>query len=104
MIRTSGSAGVTFIELVIGMLIVGFLFFGLGFIGGICRGNYWVSEKSALKSVRVVRPTIASVLSLERHIWGYSKVVVIDQDGGKHEFDIDANILQNRRAIAIPSE
>lgn len=94
------SAGVTFIELIILITIVGFLVIGIGFYGGVCRGNFWVSEKSALKAVQIVSPTIVSIHSLERHIWGYSKVVAIDKDGSQKTFKIDANVLQNRRAIA----
>jgi hypothetical protein len=41
------------------------------------------------------------VVVLERHVWRYSKVVVSDEDGKGREFAIDANILQNRRAIPV---
>lgn len=100
MLRMTGNKGFTVIELLLVIVVVGVLVIGIGFYGGICKGNFWVGEESALKAIQRIDPTIVSVFSLERYIWGYSKVVAIDKNGDQREFSIDANILQNRRAIA----
>ena len=96
----TGSGGFTLIELAfIVVVVIAVIMFGI--IGGVCRGNFWVGEESALKAVQRVDPAIIEVVALERHVWAYSKVFVRDQDGKVRKFAIDANILQNRRAMAL---
>lgn len=76
----------------------------IGLIGGVCRGNFWVGEESALKAVQRVDPTMIEVVTLERHVWGYSKVVVRDEKSNERTFAIDASVLQNRRAIPVTED
>ncbi len=95
----NGQTGLVLIELLIIVWILVFAIVGVGFIGGVVRGNYWVGEASALKAVQGVDSAMLEVVTLERHIWGYSKVTVRDKDGTEFEFAIDADVLQNRRAF-----
>jgi len=100
-ITRSRSGSFSLIELMIVVTVILVLIVCVGFIGGVCRGNFWVGEESALKAVQRVDPTMKKVVILERNIWAYSKVVVSDQNGKEREFAIDANVLQNRRAIPV---
>lgn len=93
-----GSSGLVLIELLFIVWILVVVIVGVGFISGVVRGNYWVGEASALKAVQRVDSEMLEVVTLERHIWGYSKVTVRDKGGKEFEFAIDADILQNRRA------
>lgn len=54
--RMRENEGFVLLELLILIVIVGILVIGIGFIGGVCRGNFWVGEKSALKAIQSVEP------------------------------------------------
>jgi len=96
-------AGFTLLELLILMVLIGGVVLGFGFIGGVCMGNFWVSEGSALDAVQFINPSAAEVVKLERHVWGYSKAVVKDDEGNEKSYYLDACILQNTDAIPVES-
>lgn len=91
--------GFTVIELLVVVIILGII--PVGLIGGVVMGNFWVGEASALKAVQMVDPSVTEVVMLYRHVWGYSRVVVRDNEGNQHKFYLDACILQNTTAIPI---
>ena len=96
----TGSGGFNVIEVAfVVFAVIAVIMFGI--IGGVCRGNFWVGEESALKAVQRVDPAMMEVVILERHVWAYSEVSVRDQDGNVRQFAIDANVLQNRRAMSL---
>lgn len=96
--RRKNKEGFTLTELLVS-LVVPVIIVGFGLIGGIGMGNFWVGETSALKAVKVADSSAVEVVVLERHIWGYSRVTAKDSDGKEICFYLDANILQNVRAI-----
>lgn len=89
--------GFTLVEL----LIVVVVFFGLvgivvfGCYGSLCKGNFWVTENSALKAIKFIDPTVVKIEKLDRNVWAYSRAYVTDQDGVRKIFTLDANIMQN---------
>lgn len=95
------NAGFTAFELlcVIVIIAIPVLIVGVGISASM--GNFWVTEDSALRAVQVSDPSMIEVVTLERHIWGYSKVIAQDGEGNRGEFDIDACILQNRTATLV---
>ena len=90
--------GFTLIEVAIAVVVVFIVVGVLGIYGGIIKGNFWVSEESALKAIKRIEPNMVEVVEMNRRVWRYSKVIARDKDGVEHEFGIDANILQNRTA------
>lgn len=91
--------GFTLLELLIVVFIIIVGGIGLGLLGGVCMGNFWVGEQSALKAIQVANGSVVEVIQLQRHVWGYSKAVIKEQDGGQKEFYLNSNILQNVSAF-----
>lgn len=102
MLKRKRRSGFALWELLLIMVIIGAFVVGFGLIGGVVMGNYWVGEKSALKAVRVEDPSMAELVTLERHVWGYSRVVVKDEEGNEQTFLLDADVLQN--VTAMPAD
>ena len=83
------------------LILLAIVFGGFFFGGGVLMANYWVSEESALKAVQAVEPSATKVITLNRDVWAYSKVLVRDSDGYQREFYLNANILQSVTAIPV---
>lgn len=92
--------GFTLFELIgcLGITMMIIVFYVVG-VGGIIMGNFWLNESSALKAIQFVDSSVVEILMLERYIWSYSRAIVADDDGNRHEFYLDTSILQNVKAI-----
>jgi|GEM_PF-2161810 hypothetical protein len=103
MFRKSRRSGLTKLELLILLgviaIIVGGIVFAIGLVGGVAMGNHWVDEESALKAIQVTDSSMTDLVRLERHVWGYSHAVAMDEEGSEKNFLLDACILQNVTAI-----
>lgn len=91
--------GFTLIELLLVLMILAALSLFLLVIP-LCRANIFVTEASALSAVQVINPDAAKIVNLERHLIGYSRVIVEDNQKQRLTFDIDANAMGNAKVIA----
>ncbi len=65
-------------------------------IGGILiKGNYWVSEKTALKAIQIDNPDYIKIVKLNRNVKAYSVAIAEDKNGDRKSFALNTNILQN---------
>ena len=85
--------GFTVIELMFVMVIT-MILLGYGVIySAILAGNFWFTEDGVLRKIQIQDETAVSVIDSNRNVFWDSGVTVIDKDGDKTDWKVDANIL-----------
>lgn len=87
--------GFTLIELIIVIAVIVIIIGWFGAGGIILKGNYWFTEESVLKELRIDYPNVSSILKTERNVYSYSKILVENKDGSRAIFLLDSNVLFN---------
>ena len=98
----SKKKGFTVLELLIVVVLLfiivgGVVIYG-GIICGVCKGNYWVSNNSALIAIQLDNPEIVRVLKIDRNIFARSEVIAEEENGDRRVFLIDADVFWNAEA------
>lgn len=77
--------------------IFGILIFTFGVLGylALFAGNQWYSDESVLKSLKLHKPGVIEVVSLERNIFRKSLLHIKFQDLSRERVLLDSNILMN---------
>lgn len=86
--------GFTLIELMIVIFFVGVV----GILLCYCTlgaGNFWCTESGVERQLKAEHPEINEVVTINRGVWGYSRVLAKTKDGASQTYCLDSNILFN---------
>ncbi len=93
MLQRRSAKGFTVVEILIVVAIIGIIFIWGGLICGVIKGNFWLSDKTALKAIRVDHGEIVKIVDINRNVFARSVVIAEDEDGNQSEYRADANVL-----------
>lgn len=84
---------------VVGIMAAYYLVF-LG-IPAVLTGNYWYSENQVLRALKAEHPGITEILNTKRKVFALS-VIIVKENGKRHDYCLDSNILQDYRFSECP--
>lgn len=61
----------------------------------IIKGNYWLTEKSALSAINVDNPEYVKIISLDRNVKAWSVVLAETKNGDRRSFSMNTNVCQD---------
>jgi hypothetical protein len=82
------------IVFMVGVILAIVIMWGL-VISTVFKGNFWFSEDSVLRELRVDRTEAVRVLKTERNVYSDSVITVENKDGSRADYCLDSDVLWN---------
>ena len=90
----SKQKGFTLTELLIVIAVIVIIGIVLFLGAGIFTGNFWYTNKSVLREIRIDHPGATHILKTERKIWNYSEILV-QENNERTTYYLDSDIFWN---------
>lgn len=62
-------------------------------VGTFLTGNFWYDDSSMVRELKYKYPGVLGVVSVNRNIWAYTKIVAVDSEGQKRYFLLDSSLF-----------